>query len=154
MSEAWTMTVDICLADESDLEGVLGLRPEFRSPGPPTANEQATWTRMMATSDLRVYVAKIGDVVVGNLTTMMMPNVTYDCAPTLFIEGVLVSPEQRRQGVATAMMAMALADAEQAGCDKVQLLSHKRHATDGAHELYTGLGFAAEAEGFRLYLRG
>jgi hypothetical protein len=34
----------------------------------------------------------------------------------------------------------------------VQLLSHKRHATDGAHELYTKLGFDAEAEGFRLYL--
>jgi hypothetical protein len=35
----------------------------------------------------------------------------------------------------------------------VQLLSHKRHAVDGAHGLYLGLGFDAEAEGFRLYLR-
>lgn len=32
-------------------------------------------------------------------------------------------------------------------------LSHKRHAADGAHRLYTSLGFEPEAEGFRLYLR-
>ncbi len=46
-----------------------------------------------------------------------------------------------------------LADARAAGCNKVQLLSHKRHALDGAHRLYTGLGFEPEAEGFRLYLQ-
>jgi hypothetical protein len=50
-------------------------------------------------------------------------------------------------------MRRALADARAAGCDKVQVVSHKRHATDGAHRLYTGLRFVSEAEGFRLYLR-
>ncbi|MGH9259298.1 MAG: hypothetical protein ACRD08_05255 [Acidimicrobiales bacterium] len=35
---------------------------------------------------------------------------------------------------------------------KVQLLSHKRHADDGAHAFYRSLGFASEAEGFRIYL--
>jgi hypothetical protein len=39
-----------------------------------------------------------------------------------------------------------------AGCKKVQLLSHKRHSSDGAHRLYTSLGFEPDAEGFRLYL--
>jgi hypothetical protein len=33
------------------------------------------------------------------------------------------------------------------------VLTHKRHAIDGAHDLYRALGFKAEAEGFRLYLR-
>jgi ribosomal protein S18 acetylase RimI-like enzyme len=51
------------------------------------------------------------------------------------------------------MLARCLADARVNGCDKVQLLSHKRHANDGAHALYDRLGFTAEAEGFRLYLR-
>ena len=31
--------------------------------------------------------------------------------------------------------------------------SHTRHASDGAHRLYTSLGFDPEAEGFRLYLK-
>ena len=42
--------------------------------------------------------------------------------------------------------------AEIGDCFKIQLLSHKRHAHDGAHRLYRSLGFEPEAEGFRLYL--
>jgi GNAT superfamily N-acetyltransferase len=79
---------------------------------------------------------------------------TYDCAPTVFLEAVVVATRYRRQGIATAIVQQVLADANAAGCNKVQLLSHKRHATDGAHHLYAGLGFEAEAEGFRLYLQG
>lgn len=139
-------------AHNSDLGGILDLRPEFRGSGPPTPKEVATWQRMMTTDDLTVYVAAVADKVVGTVTTMQMPNVTYDCAPTLFVEAVLVAAPFRRRGIATEMMKRALEDAAQGGCDKVQLLSHKRHATDGAHELYTRLGFVAEAEGFRLYL--
>jgi hypothetical protein len=44
-----------------------------------------------------------------------------------------------------------LQDSRAAGCNKVQLLSHKRHATDGGHRLYRAVGFEPEAEGFRLY---
>jgi ribosomal protein S18 acetylase RimI-like enzyme len=140
-------------AHTSDLAAILNLRPEFRGSGPPTPKEVATWSRMMSTEDLTVYVATVGDEVVGTVTTMQMPNVTYDCAATLFVEAVLVTSPYRRRGVATAMMNEALEDASKSGCDKVQLLSHKRHASDGAHELYRRLGFEAEAEGFRLYLR-
>jgi GNAT superfamily N-acetyltransferase len=83
-----------------------------------------------------------------------MPNVTYDCAPTVFVEAVVVAPRYRRQGIAGAIVQRVLADANAAACNKVQLLSHKRHATDGAHRLYTSIGFEAEAEGFRVYLQG
>lgn len=140
-------------AQDSDLAPILGLRPEFRGSGPPTPKEVATWQRMMRTEDLTVYIAVTQDEIVGTVATMQMPNVTYDCAPTLFVEAVLVAAPFRRRGIATEMMRRALEDAAKSGCDKVQLFSHKRHATDGAHELYTRLGFEAEAEGFRLYLR-
>jgi hypothetical protein len=43
-------------------------------------------------------------------------------------------------------------DAQMASCRKVQLLSHKRRADDGAHAFYRSLGFQPEPEGFRLYL--
>ena len=84
---------------------------------------------------------------------MTMPNLTYR-GPTAFIEAVVVAIGHRRAGIATKMLRRALDDARSAGCDKVQLVSHKRHASDGAHRLYTGLGFQPEAEGFRLYLEG
>ncbi len=50
------------------------------------------------------------------------------------------------------MMERSLQDACAASCRKVQLLTHRRHAEDGAHAFYRALGFQAEAEGFRTYL--
>ena len=79
-----------------------------------------------------------------------MPNVTSGCAPTAFIEAVVVRPSHRRRGIAKAMLQRILTDARVAGCNKVRLLSHKRHASDGAHRRYTSLGFEPEAEGLRL----
>jgi GNAT superfamily N-acetyltransferase len=145
-------------ARPDDLQAVLDVHAaHLADRGRPISKSERqleTWRRMMATHGLTVYVAEIGDVLVGTATAMVMPNVTYDCAPTVFVEAVVVAPRHRRQGIATAMMQRVLADARAAGCNKVQLLSHKRHATDGAHRLYTSLGFEAEAEGFRRYLRG
>ena len=51
------------------------------------------------------------------------------------------------------MLRRIIDDAAANGCGKIQLLSHKRHATDGGHLLYERNGFTAEAEGFRLHLR-
>jgi GNAT superfamily N-acetyltransferase len=107
---------------------------------------------MMETAGLTVYVAEVDDVVVGTATSMVMPNVTYGCAPTVFVEAVVVLARYRRRGIAQAMMQKIIVDARAGGCNKVQLLSHKRHAHDGAHRLYTSIGFEPEAEGFRFYL--
>lgn len=107
----------------------------------------------MNTNDLTVYVAEMEGEPAGTVTVMLMPNITYGCAPTLFIEAVVVVPEHRRRGVASRILDRVLEDAAANGCDKVQLLSHKRHANDGGHALYAKAGFTAEAEGFRLYLR-
>lgn len=106
---------------------------------------------MIDTIGLTVYLAEVNGEAIGTATLLTMPNLTYDCAPTAFIEAVVVAADHRRQGIATELMRRILDDARSAGCNKVQLLSHKRHATDGAHRLYTGLGFEAEAVGFRLY---
>jgi GNAT superfamily N-acetyltransferase len=145
------------VAGPDDLLAVLGVHARRDAGGVPPADasdgERRAWSRMMRTPDLTVYSASVDDEVVGTATLLTMPNVTYDCAPTAFIEAVVVAAEHRRRGAATAMLRRALDDARAAGCDKVQLLSHKRHAGDGAHGLYRSLGFEPEAEGFRLYLR-
>jgi predicted GNAT family acetyltransferase len=142
------------VARVDDLAGVLAVHAEHAGEvlGSATERQLSTWQRMMVTSDLTVYVAELGERLVATATTLVMPNLTYGCAPTVFVEAVVVSPRHRRQGVATAMLERILTEARSAGCHKVQLLSHKRHATDGAHRLYASIGFVAEAEGFRLYL--
>ncbi|MCW2914712.1 MAG: family N-acetyltransferase [Actinomycetia bacterium] len=144
-------------AHQEDLLAVLGVHARLHSaagsPRPVSDREQHTWIRMMRSDDLIVYLAEIDGQAVGTATLMTMPNVTYECAPTAFVEGVVVAVGHRRKGTATAIMRRLLSDARSAGCNKVQLLSHKRHATDGAHRLYTALGFESEAEGFRMYLQ-
>ena len=144
-------------ADSEDLDVVLRILAlggsEGLAPQPPSELELQTWNRMMHSQDLTVYLSEIDGEGVGTAALMTMPHVTYQCAPTAFIEAVVVVPGFRRQGVATGLMERALSDAQSLGCNKVQLLSHKRHARDGAHRLYENLGFEAEAEGFRLYLK-
>lgn len=108
---------------------------------------------MMATDDLTVYVAgDAGGGIVGIVTLLVMPNLGYDCRPSAFVEAMVVAEPHRRRGVGRLLVERLLADAAAAGCHKVQLLTHKRHAGDGAHDFYRSLGFIAEAEGFRLYL--
>lgn len=114
--------------------------------------QRATWDRMMGTEDLTIYLAHCDNVPVGYTASLQMPHLTYGCRPTLFIESMHVLESHRRHGVGRRMLERLLADARRNGCHKVQLLTHKRHATDGAHEFYRSLGFAPEAEGFRLYL--
>ena len=142
-------------AGKQDLQFVLDLHIDHgtRPPGPPTEGEEETWDRMLQTPGLPVYVADDEGLPVGTASTITMPNITYDCAPTLFIEAVVTRRSHRRRGVATAVLRHILDEARAEGCDKIQVLSHKRHATTGAHALYDHLGFTAEAEGFRLYLR-
>ncbi|MFC9432262.1 GNAT family N-acetyltransferase [Nocardia sp. NPDC057030] len=144
-------------AGPGDLMAVLAIHDQTASPAvsakAATDLQQRTWSRMQRSEDLTVYLAQIDDEVVGTATLMIMPNITYRCAPTAFIEAVVVADKHRRQGIATAILRQLLDDSRTAGCNKVQLLSHKRHACDGAHRLYTSLGFEAEAEGFRLYLQ-
>ncbi|MGH9205478.1 MAG: GNAT family N-acetyltransferase, partial [Acidimicrobiales bacterium] len=110
------------------------------------------WNRMMATDDLTVYLAETKGEAVGTACLLVLPNITYQCRPSAFIEPVVVKYDHRRRGVARLMLRRALDDARAASCLKVQLLSHKRHAYDGGHGLYRSVGFEPEAEGFRLYL--
>lgn len=118
----------------------------------PSERQIETWGRVQKSPDVTVYLAEDGSGAAGTACLSVLPNITYDCRPTAFIEAVVVKYAHRRRGVARSTLEHLLRDARAAGCYKVQLLTHKRHASDGAHDLYSNLGFVPEAEGFRLYL--
>ena len=144
-------------ATDDDLLAVLRVHAHRdrggTTPQRATRVQTATWDVMMRRDGLTLYVAEIGGAAVGTATLLVLPNLTYDCQPSAFVEAVVVDVAYRRRGIATAIMRRILDDTAAAGCNKIQLLSHKRHAHDGAHRLYAELGFEAEAEGFRLYQR-
>lgn len=144
-------------ATDGDLIAVLRVHAHRdrggTTPQRATQVQTATWELMMRRDGLTLYLAEIDGAAVGTATLLVLPNLTYDCEPSAFVEAVVVDVAYRRRGIATAIMRRILVDTAAAGCNKIQLLSHKRHAHDGAHRLYTALGFEAEAEGFRLYQR-
>lgn len=155
------MSYQVRPAGARDLPALLGVLAENKATPPAeptdpddgvTERRRATWQRMLGTADLTVYLAEAGGQAVGTATLLVAPHLTYGCRPFALLEAVVVKYAHRRRGVARLLLRRALQDARAASCLKVQLLSHKRHSEDGAHELYRSLGFTAEAEGFRLYL--
>src|SRR5882757_4598993 len=149
-------------ATPTDLAAVLGVLAENESTMPdgwmplvwprPTDKQSSMWDRVIRSPDVTVYLAEVGREAVGTACLSVLPNVTYDCRPTAFIEAVVIKYRYRRRGIGRAILDRILTDAYAAGCYKIQLLTHKRHAADGAHDLYRSAGFVDEAEGFRLYL--
>jgi GNAT superfamily N-acetyltransferase len=117
-----------------------------------TQRQLSVWNRMLATPDLTIYVAELEGKAVGTTSLLLMPHLTYDCQPTGFIEAMVVLEAHRRRGIGRMMVERVLNDARASGCRKIQVMSHKRHADDGALDFYRSLGFIAEAEGFRIYL--
>jgi hypothetical protein len=51
---------------------------------------------MMRTEGVTIYLAEIGGVAVGTASLVIVPNITYECAPTAFVKGVFVAASQRR----------------------------------------------------------
>lgn len=142
-------------ADDRDL--LTMLRFIERSPQMGDADitriQRETWHRMMESQDVTPYLAELDGAAVGYTAGYLVRHLTYGCRPGLLIESMYVDSDHRRRGIATQMIAVLLEDARAQGVRKVQLLTHKRHADDGAHALYLAAGFVAEAEGFRLYLQ-
>jgi GNAT superfamily N-acetyltransferase len=144
-------------ATSDDLVAVLAIHarrdPGTEPPAAPSARQQEAWAATIGRDGMTVYLGVLDGEPVGTATLLLMPSITQGCEPTAFVEAMVVDHRFRRRGVATAVLRRLLDDADAAGVNKVQLLSHKRHATDGAHALYLGLGFEPLAEGFRRYLR-
>ncbi len=147
----------IRLAREEDLLRLLqvyarsdeGLNPVVIAASP---EEERTWREMLASASLSVYLATVEGQIAGTALLQRMPTLGYRCRPVAFVEAMVVSAAHRRTGIARQLIMHILQDAKDSGCHKIQVVTHKRHADDGAHEFYRSVGFEAEAEGFRRYL--
>jgi GNAT superfamily N-acetyltransferase len=143
-------------ARQSDLGELLELYLELaedRSGAAPAdaATSEAVFDLILRDSSRSLAVAEVGGKLVGTIDLLIVPNLTHSAKPWGVVENVVVTFASRRLGVATLLMRHAIDTAQAAGCYKVQLHSGKQRAAE-AHEFYRGLGFAAVAEGFKLYL--
>jgi len=97
-----------------------------------------------------ILIAVLDEEIVGTLDLFVMPNLTRAGRPWAGVENLVVAESHRRRGIGDALMQSAISLASQAGCYKVQLVSHAKR--DAAHELYRSTGFTAPVRGYRRYL--
>jgi ribosomal protein S18 acetylase RimI-like enzyme len=116
--------------DHAALSSLLG---HLSSAEPPDAIELASLARSSAVT---VFCARADGRIVGTLTLVTFPLLT---GVRAWIEDVVVDPEERGRGIATALIEEALACAERFGCRTVDLTS--RPSRIEANRLYEKLGF-------------
>ena len=99
--------------------------------------------------DRQLLVAEKDGCVMGTLYFQIIPNFTHDARPWGALENMVVDSRYHRQGIGRILIEYALTRCREAGCHKVQFLSHKKRKE--AHEFYRSLGFEESALGFRMY---
>ena len=134
--------VDIFRSDEvghGDREGPPDLAPYLEG-----------FARIEASADNALYVATLGDEVVGTFQRTLIPGLVARGRIRLKIESVHVRPDWRGKGIGARMMRFALEEARRLGVGLVELTSNKKRPD--AHRFYERLGFDRSHEGFKMIL--
>jgi GNAT superfamily N-acetyltransferase len=137
--------------DLAELLALLSQLHEHEAPQTVTDELRATFAEILASGGRAVLVACRDGAIVGTLDLLVVANLTRGGRPWAGIENVVVDAVCRRQGIGRALLDVAADVAREAGCTKLQLVSHDRRGA-AADELYSRSGFTAPVRGYRRYL--
>ncbi|HZQ88215.1 MAG TPA: GNAT family N-acetyltransferase [Acidimicrobiales bacterium] len=118
------------------VEAFRRLTPQLSSSAPPPGREELA--EMLAAPGTTVFVARLGDAIVGTLTLVVFRIPTGIRA---WIEDVVVDEQARGRGAGDALNRAAIAKAATLGAKTVDLTS--RPSREAANRLYQRLGFVA-----------
>ena len=147
------MPLRVRRADVEDLDALLELLSQLHEEEPPLAPGPGRLAALagILSAPGRVLLLAEGDgLAIGTLDLLVVENLTRGGRPWATIENLVVDRAHRRLGAGGALLSAATEIAREAGCYKLQLVSHSRRA--GAHAFYEQAGFDAPATGFRQYL--
>ena len=146
------------LAEEADVSSLLDLLPQITSRPDSLAattlsvDESARiFDQMCDCGNVHIVVAqgKLKNDLLGALTIVIVPNLTYSGRPWSVIENVVVRREWRGKGIGKKLMDFAVGFAEENHCYKTQLLSG---LNDDQVGFYRSVGFEdAKSRGFKKY---
>jgi GNAT superfamily N-acetyltransferase len=136
--------------DLAELLALLSQLHEHEAPQPVTDELSSTFAEILAERSRALLVACRDGAIVGTLDLLVVANLTRGGRPWAGIENVVVDAVCRRQGIGRALLDVAADVAREAGCTKLQLVSHDRRGA--AHGLYSRSGFTAPVRGYRRYL--
>jgi ribosomal protein S18 acetylase RimI-like enzyme len=124
--------------DDELLAAVAALIPQLSSSSPPPGADALD--RILANPDATLFVARLGDRIVGMLTLVTFEIPT---AVRAWIEDVVVDERARGRGVAAALVQAALDRSTEVGARTVDLTS--RPDREAANRLYVRMGFEQRA---------
>ncbi len=140
-------------ARASELKAIVALLDQLHDHSPPPdRHTDAAFAEILRSPWRMVLVAQRGEALVGTLDLFVITNLTRGARPWAGLENFVVDTAHRGLGIGDAMLEAAVSLAREAGCYKVQLLSHEAHAQ--AHTFYARRGFTAPVKGFRRYIDG
>ncbi|MGB1249987.1 MAG: GNAT family N-acetyltransferase [Candidatus Promineifilaceae bacterium] len=110
----------------------------------------AAFHKITSDSNHRLIIAELNGDIVGTFHLIYIPSLSYTGRTRAQIESVRTVNHLRGQGIGKQMMAWAIEEARNAGCNLVQLSTNNYRKR--AHRFYEKLGFKASHQGMKLIL--
>lgn len=134
--------IAIVRAEERHLDAWAALRHALWDEEPVTAHRQEAAAQLAAPDRFANLVALDGDRVVGFAEASVRHDYVNGCeeSPVLFLEGILVAPDARRQGIARRLCAAVADWGRAAGCR--EFASDAWHDDYESHAFHAAVGFA------------
>ncbi|MGH8195614.1 MAG: GNAT family N-acetyltransferase [Woeseiaceae bacterium] len=146
-------TVTIRVAGKADVPEILEVHAQPTvDAGEVLSNEAAIalLQRFEHYPNYQLYVACLGDEVVGTFALLIMDNLAHLGRPSAIVEDVAVDPHYQRRGVGRRMLEFAMDKAKESGCYKLTLSAASQRGN--AHKFYESLGFERHGYSFRISL--
>lgn len=140
------MTVHIREVQDQYLPALVDLSRQLSGGGSPQLTVDQARSRLRRISaypNFTIYVATLGDAVVGTFALLLMGNIGNGGCPSGVVEDVVVGAEHRGQGIGQLMMNHTLELCSRAACYKLTLSSNLQR--EAAHGFYESLGFVKHA---------
>jgi ribosomal protein S18 acetylase RimI-like enzyme len=131
---------------EALVDGWARLMPQLSSSA---SAPSAEWLRSVITSDSTLFVARLGDQMVGSLTLVLTH---IPVGIKAWIEDVVVDEDKRGKRIGEALTLAAIEKAQRAGARNINLES--RPSRVAAHRLYQRLGFEVRETSVYRYKKG
>lgn len=141
----------IRIATREDLPAVLDLYQKAgldRDGGMTPQEAGVVFMRFATYPSYKLYVACLGDKVVGTFALLIMDNLAHHGTPSGIVEDVAVDPETQGRGIGKEMMRFARDICRSKGCYKLSLTSNQLR--EGAHAFYEAIGFERHGYSFRV----
>jgi GNAT superfamily N-acetyltransferase len=147
------MEINIVEATENDLVSILDLYKNVLDKGKQILTlKQAIiiFKKMSQYPDYHLYIAKIGEEIVGSFALLIMDNLAHFGTPSAIVEDVVVAENYQNKGIGKKMMEFAMVKAKALCCYKMALSSNIVRID--AHRFYESIGFEKHGFSFKINL--